>query len=289
VSKPVDPSPPRAPVLKNGSFLPVLTVAHKYLMLLELSHGGSQETDTGSNVFVSGIIKLSLKIFKINFFPAPKRRVHSAGAPPTKPIWDSWGNIGRKDKGKGLPSGNSFVLPRTTVLPAATIAFNNAIANDSNADWFANSLDLQTLKTVLSKTSLPKDFKLPLLSQVEYIDRMYAWVRENYDGTKPLHHLALLVGIIVASSLLPNLFIPKDLKKLFESGRADMPDKVRRIYEEMNWDRKSSTSGMKEKSVFISMFTTFIIAIYERESPLRRHMETTDRHGLGDAWTAKHC
>jgi hypothetical protein len=118
-----------------------------------------------------------------------------------------------------------------------------------------------------------------------YVDDTYRWVKDNYNGTKPVHHLALLVGMIVASSLLPNLFIPTGLKTHFV--HANSPDEVRRIFDEMEWECKPK-KGMVERSVFVTMFTTFIIALYEEDSPLRKHMDAAQRSGLGEKWTKKH-
>jgi hypothetical protein len=56
----------------------------------------------------------------------------------------------------------------------------------------------------------------------------------------------------------------------------------------MDWLPKSSKKGMSERTIFISMITTFIIAIYEPQSPLREHMREAAKGGLGDAWTEKY-
>ncbi len=69
---------------------------------------------------------------------------------------------------------------------------------------------------------------------------------------------------------------------------ADSKDDVRRIFADIDWISKSK-KGMADRAIFISMFTTFIIAIYEEDSPLRKHMDSAQRRGLGDVWTSKHC
>jgi hypothetical protein len=111
-------------------------------------------------------------------------------------------------------------------------------------------------------------------------------VRENYDGRKRLHHLALLVGIIVGSSLLPYLFMPVEIKPLFT--QANSPEQVCRIFDSAKWESRKRR-GMTDRMIFIAMFTTFIIAIYEEESPLRKHMASAKRQRLGDQWMVKHC
>ncbi len=273
----VRPSPPKAPILRNGSFLPVLKVAHK--SLLELTNDLEKERQMD---FIVEALTTSLKRFKIQFFPAQKPKTRTAGAPNTKPMFNSWGKISVKDKHTHRPSKKASI---PTVDPA-TVAFNNAIATDCNADWLANNVNLMNLKSVLCKMTLPTDFTIPTLTNDPYVNDTYRWVEENYNGTKPLHHLALLVAIIVASSILPNLFMPPNLKNLFMD--ADSKDDVRRIFADIDWISKSK-KGMADRAIFISMFTTFIIAIYEEDSPLRKHMDSAQRRGLGDVWTSKHC
>jgi hypothetical protein len=46
---------------------------------------------------------------------------------------------------------------------------------------------------------------------------------------------------------------------------------------------------MVEPSIFIAMFTSYIIAIYEEESPLRKFLSGVQRGGLGNAWRDKNC
>lgn len=281
MSKPSFPSSPRAPVLKNGSFLPVLTIAHA--SLLTLLEGSDQKE---KNEFVLNTILKSLAILKITFFPAPKLRARRVGAPNSKPIFDSWGHL-------GLVDTTSIVIhpySSPSIISPTTVAFNNTIADDCNAEWSASTLNLMTLPDVLNKTSLPIDFKSPSLADVPYVDDTYTWVRENYDGRKPLHHLALLVSIIVASSILPNLFMPDPADSNFKSrfSKATTKTAVRKVYEDMDWIPKNR-KGLKEKPIILCMFTTFIIALYEEGSPLRMKMKMASRGGLGEPWTKKHC
>jgi len=279
ISAPANPASPMAPVLKTGTFLPVLKIAHKALISLY----NSQDREARRN-FVLDTFCTALKIFKVQFFPAPKPKSRTAGAPNRVPVFNSWGNLGARDTHRPTPVAGPST--RQPVRPT-TVAFNNAIANDCNADWTAGSVNIRTLKNFLNKTTLPTDFATPSLTDIAYVDETYSWVRCNYDGTKPLHHLALLVSIVVASSLLPNLFLPPDAKNLLRG--APTVEDVRRVYGNMEWLPKHGRRGMSEKSVFVAMFMTFIIALYEPESPLRKHIQAAPKSGLGDSWTKKHC
>lgn len=280
MSCPSNPIQPTAPVLQTGSFLPVLKIAHtSILALLEDSDHPSRQK------FLKRILREALRVFHVHFFPFHLPNSGVAGSPFRKPVFNSWANLGSKDSAEQIPLEDlTSLLSDTHILPES-VASKKAIANDCNADWYSSSLTLKTLKDVLNKTSLPSDFGKPTPSQAEYVNRTYRWVRLNYNGANPLHHLALIVGIIVASTFLPNLFIPTDCKHLFKN--AISPSEVRNVYNSLDWLKKPK-KGMKRKPIFVSMFTTFIIAIYDERSPLRVHMASKKLKGLGDAWTTKH-
>jgi hypothetical protein len=275
-----DPMPPKAPVLRKGSFLPVLKVAISAIFrMFEIFSERHREAA------VLQILRKSLKIFDVKMFPAAKPSTNARGAPNSRPVWNSWGNLGLTDKSSDL-SERGPSSSRRVIVPPATVAFNNVIASDRNAPWTANHLDLTTLHTVLHLTPLPKDFYEPAPTHNAVVDDTYRWVRENYDGTKPVHHLALLVSIIVASSIRPYLFVPANLKDVFSKARSK--DAVREAFENVDWIEKPKKGGMVDRSIFVSMITTFIIALYEKENPLRRSMSSSKRGGLGNDWRDKH-
>jgi hypothetical protein len=74
-------------------------------------------------------------------------------------------------------------------------------------------------------------------------------------------------------------------KALFLS--ANTWKEIRDIYSDIDWISRPK-KGMSEKSIFVAMFTTFIIALYDDDSPLCQCMILTMRKGLGDDWTKKH-
>lgn len=281
MSKPASPSRPKAPVQANGSFLPVLQVAHKALISLQTEADAPTQYTFFVNVF-----SRALRHFKVNFFPSTQPSPHSVGSPYRVPVYNSWGNLGGPNKLQQLTLASQSSQPS---ISPTTVALNKAIASDCNAEWSANTLCLTTLHTVLNKTSLPMDFKPPTQAtgdDVAYVNDTFDWIKECYDGTKPLHHLALLVAIITASSLLPKLFMPKGSKSLFSDSNSKQD--VREIYNNMDWIKKDK-KGMSDKGIFIAMFTALTISIYEENSPLRQHMVDMRRHGLGDPWTKKYC
>jgi hypothetical protein len=284
MSSPHSPSHPSAPVMTNGAFLPVLKEAHRRLLALS--------PDTAPEVFrsrLSDLFHRALNHFQIRFIPFHLERSLHPGSPHRKPVFDSWAHLGAADPTPPAPLLPYQAFPQASSSQhAADVALGIALSNDSNADWAANGLTLATLHTVLCKTCLPADWKTPTKTSVAYVDDTYTWVTANYNGARPLHHLALIVSII-ASHLLPRLFLPKDTSKhLFE--HATSPKEVHHIYNTLAWEPRPNKKGLTDKRLFVSMITTFIIALYERGSPLYQHMnQPGGKKGLGDPWTKKHC
>ena len=284
MSSPRSPASPSAPVVTNGAFLPILREAHRRLLAL------SPATDPEAfRSWLSDLLRRALSYLHIRFVPSHLVRSHLPGSPHRKPVFNSWAHLGAADPTPPTPLLPYQAFPQaSSSRHAADVALGVALSNDSNADWAANGLTLATLRTVLRKTCLPADWKTPTTTGVAYVDNTYTWVTSNYDGSRPLHRLALLVSII-ASQLLPRLFLPKTASKhLFE--RANSPEEVHRVYNTLGWELRKGKKGVADKTLFVSMITTFTIALYEQGSPLYQHMnQPGGKKGLGDPWTKKHC
>ena len=275
------PKPPRAPVLKDGAFLPVLKVTHSAILDIAASSGIADQRS-----FLKKMLLLALTVFHVKFVPSHLPNVGSRGRRFSLPVYDQWGHLGvRHSQPTALLLSDPDISSLSLVEPE-TVAYNNAVASDCTAPWTAADKDLLNIKECLNRTLLPDDFEPPSPSREEYVNLTYKFVEENYTGTKPIHHLALLVSIIVASTIIPKIFPPQKLRNLFLS--ADSHAKVRAIYDDMDWVERNK-KGMTDKSIFISMITTFIIAIYEPKSPLMKHMLSSKTRGLGNAWTDKYC
>lgn len=276
------PAQPVAPVLQTGCFLPVLLVAHEQLLsIFDSNVPGAEES------FVKSSFVAAIKHMKIHFYPSPlPKKPGSSGAPNRKPVFNSWTFLARMDG----PPANSIAGPSSSGLlppiPPETVAFENAIANDSNAPWSSLDKELNTLHTILNKAFLPQDYKPSRSPQFPYVDATYIWVQEKYCAYKAVHHLALIVGIIAAKYFLPNLFYPAKKNHLFPLGINRY--QVDKVYADLEWVAKGKNKGKTEQAIFIGMFTTFIIALYEEKSPLRVEMAKKRHGGLGEGWTNKH-
>lgn len=282
MSRPHFAKTPTAPVLSKGSFLPLLKLA--YRRIVALSPAGDSDTQT---TFLRNIIEASLRQLSISFFPFHKPLDGGRGSPLRVPVFNYWSQLGRPGQGSSR-SALSTPQAAPSSQRAADIALQAALASDCNSEWSVEHITLANVHTILNKTSLPLDYTIPAGSSAQYVNETYRWVKDNYDGTKRLHHLALIVSIF-ASSLLPNLFTPAEDHDAIRArfAHASSEEEAREIYEDIPWVKRQD-KGMKDRRIHVAMLTTSIIALYEESSPLRRHMKGSLKKGLGDPWTSKH-
>ncbi|KAH9032220.1 hypothetical protein EDB84DRAFT_1438686 [Lactarius hengduanensis] len=280
MSSPTNPSLPVAPVLSSGFFLPLLKEAHSLILDLARLSPSNDHRDLVHRSFIN-----TLSHLLIRFVPSHRPRSSSSGASPRVPVFDSWANLGLQDKARTIVplQGPSHSLPQLSQL-AAQSALTSALGGDAAAEWSVNEITIPLIHTILNKSSLPIDFTAPLPANEPYVDDTYAWVRHNYDPRNPIHHLALIVGIIV-SHFLPNVFYPHPIPSTPFTHATTTYD-VYQAYCTLPWDARPGKKGVSDRPIYIAMVTTFIIAIHEPDSPLGRKLVDTKK--LGSKWTTKH-
>lgn len=170
-------------------------------------------------------------------------------------------------------------------LSDARLAQNAALRN-GKAPWAIHSMTIADLPSVLHKICIPDDFDLAdaSLSRNDegFITATYDWVYSHYDGADPIHLFALMVAHIF-SRMAPNLGHP-DMPPSAASLKGNS-SAITAIVRRAPWtfDRRR---GVSASQPFIVMVSTFIIAILDPKSPLRRYMSEND-NSLGD-WSKKH-
>jgi hypothetical protein len=275
IGKQTNPTRAQAPILSTGSFLPVLRVAIKHLMLLA-------PTTIPAQVWTKNILKRTATHLCIRYVPWTKTK-EGPGAPNRTPVWDSWVRYGLSDNVRTVMPAGSLNAAELAARHAAS-ALEEASTSDGNAPWTCAEFTLQTIGTNLNKSVLPTEFTIPTSGEPYVIDT-YTWVRDHYNPRQPLHQYALFVAIMV-SRALPALFCPGDNpQSLFKD--ADTPAKTARIARAIPWVSKVGKKGVLRPAPFIGMVTTFIIAIYSKDSPLRIRMAGNGGN-IGEGWTSKH-
>ena len=262
-----------APVLAKGTFYPALTVA--------IQHIRKWSTAKRRSAFVIEALRLATELLKIRFVPW-KLPSSGRGHPNRVPVWNSWMSLGAANE---VNDQRAILLrPEEALQRAALDAQRDAMARDVNVPWSTKGIQLTDLLRYLDSPMLPSDWAIPQQS-TDYVKETYEYVSVCYDSKKPLHRLALLVGIVMSRSL-PNIFAPIDTGARY-LGRTTTRAETRQAVQGIPWVSKTKTKGMKDGSIFMSMFMTFVIGLYEAESPLRKYMKA-NQDSLGGPWTDKH-
>lgn len=264
-------NPLGAPILPKGAFWPAIQVA--------IAHIKAMAPVDPPN-FVVNVLRLTTEIIKIHFIPWSKMH-DGPGRPSRIPVWNSWASLGASDPNRGI---NTLTLrPEEAIHRAALKAQQIAMDRDVNASWTLNDIKLRNLANDLNHDSLPSDWTIPSQSSL-YVLETYNYVRDIYNNKNEIHRLALLVAIVLGRCL-PEIHAPPDTHKLLLN--LSTRSETRRVVRDLPWVSKTKTKGSKESHIHVTMFATFIIALYDSESPLRKYMANHD-DSLGSLWTDKH-
>ena len=264
-------NPAGAPILPKGAFWPALQVAVDHLIAM---------APADPPKFIVNVLRITTEYLKIHFVPWRKDHI-GPGRQSRTPVWNSWATLGISDPNRDM---NSLSLrPEEVIHKAALDAQHIAMGRDANVSWNLKDVKLRNLATAIDHDALPSDWTIPAQS-TSYVLDTYKYVCDIYDNKKELHKLALLVSIILGRCL-PNIHTPSDTHRLL----ADKATKAetRHFVRTLPWVSKSKTKGSKESNIHITMFTTFIIVLYDSGSPLRKYMAEHD-DSLGNLWTDKH-
>ncbi|KAG6371989.1 hypothetical protein JVT61DRAFT_9007 [Boletus reticuloceps] len=242
---------------------------------------GSTLDDPATRSSICSFLSKAALLLKVSNIPWSPNPTGIAGRPMTIVTHSVWINLGQS-------MGADSVAQRDHQSDDIDRATQNAIMNNTQAEWSLLSISLQDIHTIWNKQTLPEEWThldsmtWPNTADGAYVQQTYNWVRDNYDGSIPLHKLALVMSIIF-SKVLPNvchnIVTPSHLQS------ADSTNFVRSVpwVPTMSGCRK----GMKQPRPFIMMMTTYIVALYEPESPFRLYM-SAHKDSLGAAWMRKH-
>ncbi|KAG2335563.1 hypothetical protein BDR05DRAFT_1006676 [Suillus weaverae] len=276
MSRPTNPVPVAAPLISNSSSPMVFRVALIYMSKFVPRHSPNAATQFLHNAFI--IAANHLHINNIPWHLAGGRgRRHS------KPHFESWINLGKATQ---LPTVQSLA---SQTKNGAAEASQRAQASDTRAAWAACSITLQSLPDFLSRTVPPDEFCMDSVTldksdgKDSIVHKTYQWAFAEFDMSRPLHQLAILVGVYV-SKLIPDLFYDMDDRPDHESYRTMFA--FTKAVREMPWISNSRRKGCKIAAQFVAMVPVYIMAVFDRSSPLHDHFERTKT--FPTAWTKKH-
>lgn len=158
------------------------------------------------------------------------------------------------------------------------------IQDDPRGEWKALEVRLQDFASILHKSTPPTEFDvahaaLPASSH-EVID-IYNYVFTIYDGTTPLHQLALFCAFIFAG-LAPNVYAPPKTHEKPPSGSAPLKAYIRKL----KWCEREGKKGCSNRVPYIVMATVFFIAYLDNNSPI--HTLLINQPKSLTSWHSKH-
>ncbi|KAF9236599.1 hypothetical protein BU15DRAFT_63863 [Melanogaster broomeanus] len=271
------------PFLHGGSGLAIMRIVIPALRRIL-----SQGTDTvGDHTAAIRVLLVQVasqhQILNIPWAPNP---TGLTGRPATTVVHNMWINLGHASSA-GSQSLAPVLRPADMRHHAVLSAATSMQSMDSRAPWSAFNISIQDLNTILNHEVLPEEWTMDIMTFPDddsYVKETYQWVHDNYNGCKPIHQLAMCVAIMFCH-VLPNVMHGKKPSSLTSSSSQA---NATLIVCNTPWSAPSANKrGMAQQNIFLVMMSTFIIAMYEPESPLRRYLK--DHAGaLGALWTDKH-
>jgi len=264
----------KPPFIQGGKFLSVCRIAVEEIRLYAAAKG---LTDVQVERLISDAIITVAERRKINHIPWSRNQAGN-GRPSNIVVHDVWLNLGAK-KNPISSSVPSFLTVQQSNNALALQASQVIQAADSRGDWSALAVTLKSFHTVLHKVNPPSEWDIQHCSGSgrkvpEYIKNVYSDVKKSFNGTKPLHQLALICGIVCAG-LIPDIFSPP--LERYPSDPSGYDTYVRGL----DWVRRPKWKGVSIRAPFITMVTTFILAHMEDNVVLQNE---EDLH----IWTKKH-
>ena len=270
----------RPPFITGGNFLAVMRVAIDEMVDCAAQACISSEE---TNAWVSQAITHACNTLKINHVPwcvPPARR---NGAPSSVVVHDVWLNLGAAASNPTQLS-SSFLTRQESLHMAALQSSEVMELSDPRGDWGALSVRLNKFASVLHKTILPKEWDKSAASLAtcsQYIIDAYNYVQNTFNPAIPLHQLAIIISIAF-SGLTPKIFAPGITK-------GDVPkqlDQLSAYIRGLEWVPRPGKRGATSQQPFITMMSTFVIAMSDPESPISRRVQ-----GGSDIkeWLMKHC
>ncbi|KIN93084.1 hypothetical protein M404DRAFT_11489, partial [Pisolithus tinctorius Marx 270] len=266
----------KPPFIHTGNFFHVANVAIDEIKAIARRAG---IPPLHEHRFMVDAFCCACEALKINHVPWSPNPANRAGRPSTTVVHDVWLNLGAKALSSTM---NSSTLSRSnSALLMAQQASVQIQSSDPRGDWSAIDVQLTAFDSVLHKVNLPSEWDLSHIaggSSPPYILEAYHFVRNTYDGTKPLHRLAM-ISAIVCCGLLPKIF-PPSLDR-YPSNRSEYQHYV----QDLDWVTRTGRKGINDPQPFITMVSAFVINLYEASSPISQRMRS--RADLRP-WFAKH-
>jgi hypothetical protein len=270
----------KPPLSSEGSLRHVLPVALGFI------HGLSNHSDPKEqDAFAAKVIAYVAHDRKICHIPWSSPERTEAGGVRRKVVFNYWRTLSTARQSVSQPFTSMGARATSPPLSPAKASAKRALMNDVNGEWDGSMLKVSELHSILHKRTLPTDWQIANLNLPDgYVKDTYHWVQTHIDFSKPVHQLALLVGILF-SKVSPQVGYPDNTATML---RSLPPAKLTARIRQTEWIYPSRRSrASQDVSTNMMMLATTIIALAEPSSPLNRFADNNGA-ALGTQWTGKH-
>lgn len=185
---------------------------------------------------------------------------------------------------------STHTLPRdllTRQESAHFLAHNTAAEmnhKDAYGEWSTTNVPIVKFASILHKHVPPKQ----LIAEHTTFDMgnkitkpAYLEMLAFYDGSRPLHQLALFCGYIM-SCLAPRVFRANDYPEPVPNNKPLLAQYIGRL----QWTRRDGQKGTTLPVHYITATAVFFISILDRSSPVRAKLR--DDQKFSKQWLSKH-
>jgi hypothetical protein len=278
------PNPCYPPIIHDGSLRTVLPIGIQYI-----KQSSAQEEPTAQSTFAIDLITYVSKltnIFNVKRIPWTVPNTQQPGRRSRMIVLSSWMRLTSADVmtpqklkqcWRGAPPPES-----PTRLSARQAAFD-----DPHNEWSFSVLRISEYYKVLHKRSPPTEWKpdavkFPSTSEA-HVKETYDWVATNIDLNNPIHHLAIIVGMLFAKCL-PDIAYDKAAEAALKKQRDG---RLTVAIQNTHWSPQPRRRCGQDTGLCFTMFATAMIALIEPSSPLQTYSRQHN-NALGQSWTTKH-
>ncbi|KIN94304.1 hypothetical protein M404DRAFT_940888 [Pisolithus tinctorius Marx 270] len=267
----------RPPFIKGGNFLPVIQMASKEILAIAdaelLQHADRL-------VFLSDALLRAARELQVNHVPWSPNPSGRSGNPSSIISHHTWLNLGHSDAPLTSPNA-PFLSAHQSALAIARRTSEHIQASDPRGRWSVLAIGLPAFNSILHKSIPPSEFVLENASldgSPQYVRDAYNHAISSFNPSLPLHQLAVFVALIFAN-LLPSAFAPKDIASP-STFDAYLP-----YIRSLKWVARKKSKGTTDKDPFIVMVITFILCLYDHDSPIIKRLLACESL---DNWVSKH-
>jgi len=264
-----------APVKSKGFFVSALPMAYEQMKPYKPDYASHED-------FAIEIFEIMLKKMEIHFLPWHCDR--SGPGPNSRKVDPEWWMSVDRTKPK------STAQIQQSVAESSRSAALQVASTNVSATW-SIATKLHEMQDKWKKTCRPDDWKLEHASlqdavadeSSKYVADTYEYVDNIFDVSKWQHHMAL-VWAILFSRVAPYISYRKPNNQPKDASESVINKTIR----ELAWELPESKhrKGIKSAKPFVTMVSTTIIALRDKNSPL--YKEADKRNGFGKEWSQKH-